>query len=110
MFCEFFQKKLQGYQIIVETKNDVVMKGTLQFCAQNFNIELRNVEILNPSDFPQLGGSKFPKLLIRGSAVRYIHLPPKYVDLEDLHERTAVAQQMRDQNVDTKPTKRKSAI
>lgn len=94
MFAEFFQKKLRGYDVIVETKNNIVLKGTLQFCSQSFNIELRNVQILNSADFPNLSTPKFPKLLIRGSSVSYIHLPSDYVDFDDLHDRTAYHQKM----------------
>lgn len=73
-------------EIIVELKNDIVIKGTLQSVDQFMNIKIDKISIENEKQNPYLGTLK--NCFIRGSVVRYIHLPAKEVDVEILHDAT----------------------
>jgi small nuclear ribonucleoprotein (snRNP)-like protein len=72
-------KALKGYRIIIELKNNVVMKGIVQHTDNFLNIKLGDVEILNADAFPQM--PRVSSAFIRGSAVGCVHLPPDGVDL-----------------------------
>ena len=85
LFQSFF-KRLYGQTIIIELKNNVVMKGQIESCDFYFNIKLVDIDVLNHSAFPQL--PKVTSALVRGSSIRYIHMPPEEVDLERLHRET----------------------
>ena len=87
MFIDFFNT-LKGNLVIIELKNNVVIKGKLQFVDNSFNIKLVDLKILNQNDFPQL--PIVNSAIIRGSSIRYIHLPDEFVDKEKLHEKTFV--------------------
>lgn len=81
LFEPFF-KTLIGHKIIAELKNEVVIKGVLQSCDFYLNLSMIDVEVLNRKAFPQLG--PIADTFIRGSSIRYIHLPPEDVDLPRL--------------------------
>ena len=85
MFPQFFNS-LRGHTVIVELKNDVIFKGKIQSCDERTNIKLVELTFLNKKDFPQV--PTITSALIRGSSVRYIHLPPDEVNLEQLHNLT----------------------
>ena len=76
-------KSLQGQLVIVELKNNAVIKGELQFCDNYYNLKLVAAEVLNKAAFPQL--PKISSVFIRGSSICYVHLPPEEVDLNKLH-------------------------
>ena len=79
MFVDFFNS-LRGQLVIVELKNNVIFKGKLQFCDNLMNIKLVEINFLNKKDFPQV--PPISSAIIRGSSVRYVHLPDEYVDKE----------------------------
>jgi small nuclear ribonucleoprotein (snRNP)-like protein len=83
IFLSFF-KTLVGKEIAVELKNDVVMTGTLHSVDQYLNIKLLNVKVINPDKYPQLAALQ--DCFVRGSVVRYIQIPPEYVDTELLQD------------------------
>lgn len=82
-FVKMF-RDLVGHKVILELKNEVVMKGTLKSCDVYFNFELVDVEVLNHAAFPQL--PLINSTLVRGSAVHYVYLPPDEIDLDQLAE------------------------
>lgn len=85
LFQSFF-KTLYGQTIIIELKNNVVMKGQIESCDLYFNTKLVDIEVLNRSAFPQL--PKITSAFVRGSSIRYVHLPLEVVDLDKLHKDT----------------------
>jgi small nuclear ribonucleoprotein (snRNP)-like protein len=72
-------RSLVGAKVIVELKNHLVMKGTLQSSDDYLNLLLVEVEVLNAGSFPQL--NRISEAFVRGSAVNVVHLPPEDVDL-----------------------------
>lgn len=82
-FIKMF-RDLIGHKVILELKNEVVMKGTLKSCDVYFNFELIDVEVLNHAAFPQL--PIIDSTTVRGSAVHYVYLPPDEIDLAQLAE------------------------
>uniref|UniRef100_A0A060T018 LSM complex subunit LSm2 n=1 Tax=Blastobotrys adeninivorans TaxID=409370 RepID=A0A060T018_BLAAD len=92
LFFSFF-KTLIDHEVTVELKNDLSIRGTLKSVDQYLNLKLDNVTTLNQVDYPHL--SAIRNLFIRGSVVRYVHLPANAVDtalLEDASRREALAQ------------------
>ncbi|KAE9981220.1 hypothetical protein EG327_006288 [Venturia inaequalis] len=79
LFFSFF-KTLVDHEVTVELKNDIHVRGTLKSVDQFLNIKLENVS------------SAVKSVFIRGSVVRYVHLPATAVDttlLEDATRREA---------------------
>ncbi|KAE9964615.1 U6 snRNA-associated Sm-like protein LSm2 [Venturia inaequalis] len=77
LFFSFF-KTLVDHEVTVELKNDIHVRGTLKSVDQFLNIKLEN--------------SAVKSVFIRGSVVRYVHLPATAVDttlLEDATRREA---------------------
>uniref|UniRef100_A0A5S6R2U8 Uncharacterized protein n=1 Tax=Trichuris muris TaxID=70415 RepID=A0A5S6R2U8_TRIMR len=72
LFFSFF-KSLIGKEVTVELKNDLSVSGNLHSVDQYLNVKLLDVCVQEPSKFPQLISAK--NCFIRGSVVRYIHLP-----------------------------------
>ncbi|KAL5596922.1 hypothetical protein BROUX41_006402 [Berkeleyomyces rouxiae] len=92
LFFSFF-KTLIGHEVTVELKNDIQIRGTLKSVDQYLNIKLENISVVNELKYPHLSSVK--NVFIRGSVVRYVHLPPNNVDvplLEDATRREAAAQ------------------
>lgn len=85
LFQQVFSS-LRGNTVIVETKNNCIIKGTLQSVDKYLNLKLIEIEVINIKDFPQL--PRVTSTFIRGSSVRYVHLPPESVDLKKLHQST----------------------
>ena len=98
-------------QVTVELKNDLAITGTLHSIDQYLNIKITNTRAENPEKYPHMvssssavgevcasrvvrpDGDCFVQIsvrscFIRGSVVRYIHLPADGVDVELLHEAT----------------------
>ena len=67
-------------------KNDLKLKGTLHSVDQYLNIKLNNLTVEDSQQHPHLASVN--NCFIRGSVVRYIHLPKQHVDLEVLHDAT----------------------
>jgi len=83
--CSFF-KTLVDHEITVELKNDISIKGTLRSVDQFLNIKLENIQVLDELSYPHLSSVKH--LFIRGSVVRYVHLPAAAVDTALLEDAT----------------------
>lgn len=92
LFPTFFAS-LVGQQVIVVFKNDLMMKGKLQFCDDLMNLKLFETEVLNAQAFPQL--PDIDTAMVRGSSIKYVLLPPEEVNLEELHSMTAYYNQRR---------------
>ncbi|BFZ62006.1 U6 snRNA-associated Sm-like protein LSm2 [Saitoella coloradoensis] len=92
LFYSFF-KTLIDQQVTVELKNDLSIQGTLKSVDQFLNISLHDINVLEEVKYPHLSAVK--NVFIRGSVVRYVHLPSAAVDtalLEDATRREAQSQ------------------
>ncbi|KAL9030507.1 MAG: hypothetical protein Q9196_001376 [Gyalolechia fulgens] len=92
LFFSFF-KTLVDHEVTVELKNDISIKGTLKSVDQFLNIKLDDIQVLEEIKYPHLSSVK--NVFIRGSVVRYVHLPGAAVDsalLEDATRREAAQQ------------------
>ncbi|KAK9474281.1 uncharacterized protein V1510DRAFT_428903 [Dipodascopsis tothii] len=92
LFFSFF-KTLIEQQVTVELKNDLAITGTLKSVDQYLNIKLDDISVVDEIKYPHLSAVK--NVFIRGSVVRYVHLPAAAVDtalLEDASRREAGAQ------------------
>jgi small nuclear ribonucleoprotein (snRNP)-like protein len=92
LFFSFF-KTLVDHEVTVELKNDIQIRGTLKSVDQYLNIKLENISVVEEFKYPHLSSVK--TVFIRGSVVRYVHLPSNSVDvglLEDATRREAAAQ------------------
>ncbi|KAL8867292.1 MAG: hypothetical protein Q9198_008573 [Flavoplaca austrocitrina] len=88
-----FFKTLVDHEVTVELKNDISIKGTLKSVDQFLNIKLDDIQVLEEVKYPHLSSTK--NVFIRGSVVRYVHLPGAAVDtnlLEDATRREAAQQ------------------
>jgi len=89
LFFSFF-KTLTNQTVTLELKNDISIRGTLKSVDQYLNIKLDDIQVLNEDKYPHLSSVK--NVFIRGSVVRYVHLPASEVDrglLEDACRREA---------------------
>ncbi|TVY48740.1 U6 snRNA-associated Sm-like protein [Lachnellula occidentalis] len=92
LFFSFF-KTLVDHEVTVELKNDIQIKGTLKSVDQYLNIKLDDIQVVEELKYPHLSSVK--NVFIRGSVVRYVHLPGGAVDtalLEDATRREASQQ------------------
>ncbi|EON61944.1 hypothetical protein W97_01162 [Coniosporium apollinis CBS 100218] len=88
-FTPFF-KTLVDHEVTVELKNDISIRGTLKSVDQYLNIKLDDISVVEEIRYPHLSSVK--NVFIRGSVVRYVHLPGAAVDtalLEDATRREA---------------------
>ena len=53
LFYSYF-KTLVGKEVIVELKNDLAIRGTLQAVDQYLNIKLRNTSVVDEEKFPHM--------------------------------------------------------
>ncbi|KAH6691600.1 small nuclear ribonucleoprotein LSM2 [Plectosphaerella plurivora] len=93
LFFSFF-KTLIDQEVTVELKNDIQIRGVLKSVDQYLNIKLEDIQVVEELKYPHLSSVK--NVFIRGSVVRYVHLPSQSVDvqlLEDATRREAAAQQ-----------------
>ncbi|KAF2836301.1 U6 snRNA-associated Sm-like protein LSm2 [Patellaria atrata CBS 101060] len=89
LFFSFF-KTLVDHEVTVELKNDISIRGTLKSVDQFLNIKLDDISVVDEVKYPHMSSCK--NVFIRGSVVRYIHLPAAAVDtalLEDATRREA---------------------
>ncbi|KAJ4326462.1 U6 snRNA-associated Sm-like protein LSm2 [Fusarium piperis] len=89
-----FFKTLIDHEVTVELKNDIQLKGILKSVDQYLNIKLDDIQVVEELKYPHMSSVK--NVFIRGSVVRYVHLPAASVDtqlLEDATRREAAAQQ-----------------
>ncbi|GAB7328195.1 hypothetical protein MBLNU13_g00219t1 [Cladosporium sp. NU13] len=85
-----FFKTLVNHEVTVELKNDISVRGTLKSVDQYLNIKLDDISVVEEMKYPHLSSVK--NVFIRGSVVRYVHLPANAVDtplLEDATRREA---------------------
>lgn len=115
LFFSFF-KTLVNHEVTVELKNDISIRGTLKSVDQYLNIKLDDISVLEELKYPHLvrsswalefGGkssgtiqervcadgvvsrqSSVKNVFIRGSVVRYVHLPAAAVDTPLLEDAT----------------------
>ncbi|KAI5857815.1 hypothetical protein BZA05DRAFT_384940 [Tricharina praecox] len=89
LFFSFF-KTLVDHEVTIELKNDLCITGTLKSVDQFLNIKLDEIRVKDEARYPHLAAVK--NVFIRGSVVRYVHLPANAVDtalLEDATRREA---------------------
>ncbi|KAH8149709.1 uncharacterized protein LAJ45_06340 [Morchella importuna] len=89
LFFSFF-KTLVDHEVTIELKNDLLIRGTLKSVDQFLNIKLDEIHVVDEARYPHLSAVK--SVFIRGSVVRYVHLPANAVDtalLEDATRREA---------------------
>jgi small nuclear ribonucleoprotein (snRNP)-like protein len=72
--------------VTVELKNDIQLRGTLKSVDQYLNIKLDEVAVVDDLKYPHLSAVK--NVFIRGSVVRYVHLPAQGVDVQLLEDAT----------------------
>ncbi|KAK3392940.1 hypothetical protein B0H63DRAFT_456877 [Podospora didyma] len=92
LFFSFF-KTLIDHEVTVELKNDIQIRGVLKSVDQYLNIKLENISVVEEIKYPHMSAVK--NVFIRGSVVRYVHLPASAVDiplLEDATRREAANQ------------------
>lgn len=73
-----------GKEVTVELKNSLAVTGTLHSVDQFLNFRLDNAQVVNADVFPQLSAVK--NMFVRGSTVRYVHVPSSEVDTEVLQD------------------------
>ncbi|KAK3336244.1 hypothetical protein B0T19DRAFT_471367 [Cercophora scortea] len=85
LFFSFF-KTLIDHEVTVELKNDIQIRGTLKSVDQYLNIKLEDISVVEELKYPHLSAVK--NVFIRGSVVRYVHLPASAVDIPLLEDAT----------------------
>lgn len=68
----------------VELKNDLQLRGTLSSVDQYLNLKLADARVVDAAAFPQL--TAVSTVFVRGTVVRYVHVPPAAVDTELLQD------------------------
>ncbi|CAL9728730.1 U6 snRNA-associated Sm-like protein LSm2 [Monosporozyma unispora] len=92
LFFSFF-KTLVDQEVVVQLKNDIEIKGTLQSVDQFLNLKLDNISCTDEIKYPHL--SSVRNIFIRGSTVRYVYLNKNMVDtnlLQDATRREAMSE------------------
>lgn len=79
-----FFKTLIDQTVTVELKNDIKITGTLKSVDQYLNIKLDDISVHEELNYPHLSAVK--NVFIRGSVVRYVHLPSSAVDVTLLED------------------------
>lgn len=79
-----FFKTLIDQQVTVELKNDIKITGVLKSVDQYLNIKLDDIGVHEEIKYPHLSAVK--NVFIRGSVVRYVHLPSSAVDVTLLED------------------------
>lgn len=77
LFFSFF-KTIVDQEVTVELKNDLSIRGTLKSVDQFLNIKLDDISIVDEYKYPHLSAVR--NIFIRGSVVRYIHLPSEAIN------------------------------
>mmetsp|Transcript_2814 Transcript_2814/g.2975 ORF Transcript_2814/g.2975 Transcript_2814/m.2975 type:complete len:97 (+) Transcript_2814:28-318(+) len=85
MFANFFQDLCKkDITVTVQLKNDLEITGTLVEVDGNMNYNLANVKVSDPEKHPHLLNVK--TIFIRGSTVKYVHLPSSEIDINGIQE------------------------
>ena len=86
LFLQLF-RSLEGKEVVVEMRNDLIISGILSSADQFYNFKLKNVKVIqDPFGFYPL--YIIDDIFIRGSSIRYIGLKEEDVDLDLLHDAT----------------------
>ncbi|KAK0613012.1 hypothetical protein B0T17DRAFT_542513 [Bombardia bombarda] len=85
LFFSFF-KTLIDHEVTVELKNDIQIRGILKSVDQYLNIKLEDISVVEEIKYPHMSAVK--SAFIRGSVVRYVHLPAAAVDIPLLEDAT----------------------
>jgi U6 snRNA-associated Sm-like protein LSm2 len=83
IFQTFF-RTLVGQTVTVELKNDLQIRGVLESVDQYLNLKLAACEVVEKERHPQLLALR--TIFVRGSVVRYVHVPKEHVDVELLQD------------------------
>lgn len=103
-----FFKTLIDQEVTVELKNDIQLRGTLKSVDQYLNIKLDDISVVEELKYPHMvclaslpcpsryalpadlgfSQSSVKNVFIRGSVVRYVHLPAASVDTQLLEDAT----------------------
>uniref|UniRef100_A0A7E4VPY7 Sm domain-containing protein n=1 Tax=Panagrellus redivivus TaxID=6233 RepID=A0A7E4VPY7_PANRE len=75
-----------GKEVIVEFKNDFMLTGTLHSVDQYLNMKVTDISVHNPEKYPYMISVK--NAFIRGSVIRYVHLPTESVNFPLLQDST----------------------
>merc|ERR1712199_44966 len=86
IFYSFLLKAMTNKVVTVELKNDLQVRGTLISVDQYLNVKLDAVSVNDEDKFPHLMAVR--NCFIRGSVIRYIHLPKNEVDTAMLQDAT----------------------
>jgi U6 snRNA-associated Sm-like protein LSm2 len=73
-----------GQTVTVELKNDLQIRGVLESVDQYLNLKLGACEVVERERHPQLLALR--TIFVRGSVVRYVHVPKEAVDTELLQD------------------------
>ena len=65
---------LEGTAVIVETKHDEVIRGTIRETDKDWNCYLENVTVSYPCH-PAKQKQILPSIFVKGNLVRYVHFP-----------------------------------
>ena len=79
--------------LLLQLKNDIELKGTLQSVDQFLNLKLDNISCTDEEKYPHLVSVR--NIFIRGSTVRYVYLNKNMVDtnlLQDATRREAMSE------------------
>ncbi|KAF6000591.1 U6 snRNA-associated Sm-like protein LSm2 [Cyanidiococcus yangmingshanensis] len=87
MFFTAILQTLIGEEITVELKNDLCIRGRLTAVDQYLNVRLAQIHVSNP-DAPLVLLLLRNTCSVRGSCIRYIHLPTDKMDADLLQEAT----------------------
>mmetsp|Transcript_27572 Transcript_27572/g.55119 ORF Transcript_27572/g.55119 Transcript_27572/m.55119 type:complete len:97 (-) Transcript_27572:29-319(-) len=83
LFFSMF-KTLQGSRVSVELKSSLILTGVLHSVDQHLNVKLEDVTVEDPEKHPQLLAVR--NVFVRGSVIRYVHIPSEQVDTELLQD------------------------
>uniref|UniRef100_A0A914HZP0 U6 snRNA-associated Sm-like protein LSm2 n=1 Tax=Globodera rostochiensis TaxID=31243 RepID=A0A914HZP0_GLORO len=83
LFFSFF-KSMVGREVIVELKNDLSICGTLHSVDQYLNMKVNDISVTDVDRHPHMISVK--NCFIRGSVIRYVHLPTDGIDTALLQE------------------------
>eukprot|EP01127_Copromyxa_protea_P007317 TRINITY_DN17230_c0_g1_i1.p1 TRINITY_DN17230_c0_g1~~TRINITY_DN17230_c0_g1_i1.p1 ORF type:complete len:100 (-),score=18.89 TRINITY_DN17230_c0_g1_i1:30-329(-) len=83
LFYSFF-KTLIGHTVVIELKNDLTIEGTLYAVDQFLNLKLRDIKVRDEEKYPHMMCVK--NCFIRGSVVRYVHVPASHVATDLLQD------------------------
>ncbi|KAF2465017.1 U6 snRNA-associated Sm-like protein LSm2 [Lindgomyces ingoldianus] len=81
-----FFKTLMNQEVTVELKNEVSIRGTIKSVDQFLNIKLDNASVVDELKWPHMSSTR--DMFIRGSVVRYVHIPSATVDIGLLEDAT----------------------